>query len=255
MNKIVTAILIIGVSVVVVLFGIKYNQEKDQTNFVATGEAVEQEAQQERQVDTYVEQEDGEISSVEDIVNQINKLTDLKNSLEDEGEESEKKEDSEIEKQTTSGGATSVNVPLSNDTGSGYIGPVGCGSYLSYENFAIPETLGVLNATYEILFNEEINENGLFNLVALTEFEFDQVTLENGVAKLYLTGNDLPGHCADHLFRAQVNYAAFQYPTVESLEVYKNGEAFDWCDYENANPEESGCDTTPKLWISINPNL
>lgn len=87
-----------------------------------------------------------------------------------------------------------------------------------------------------------------------TTLDFVNVEIVNGVADLYLEGTILGGHCDAISFNQQIQQAAFQFPSVNTLRVFVNGEIFDFCDTTDANPEESGCDENPKLWISDNPN-
>lgn len=149
---------------------------------------------------------------------------------------------------------TTINVPLiSNDSGD--FGPFGCGAYITFVPQQVPQTQAVLNATYEWLFTNpaDINIGGssYVNTIASVgsgPVEFDSVDIVNGVAKIYLTGSIYANHCGDPAFGAQIEQAALQYSTVNNIEVYLNGTLFDWCALSQADPSESGCDTTPKPW-------
>lgn len=150
------------------------------------------------------------------------------------------------------GDTTTIMVPLI-DNNIGQFGPFGCGAYLTFVQRQVPQTSAVLNATYDWLFSNPASSDGdnYYNTIATqTNLDFSSVEIVNGTAKVYLTGNVMGAHCGDATFAAQIEQAAFQYPTVSGIEVYVNGEIFDWCDISDADPEESGCDTTPKLWNS-----
>lgn len=155
------------------------------------------------------------------------------------------------------GNTTTIMVPLiissESEFASADFGPFGCGAYISFVQRQVPQTSAVLNATYNWLFSNPSSFDGgnYYNTIATqTNLDFQSVEIVNGVAKVYLTGSVMGAHCGDATFAAQIEQTAFQYPTVEDIEVYVNGEIFDWCDISDADPEESGCDTTPKLWNS-----
>lgn len=147
---------------------------------------------------------------------------------------------------------TVVQVPLITSGGD-----VGCGDDIFFAPHVVePKTKAVLDATYRTLFDlkaqSEIEADDIRNIVGSeTELMYDDVTLNSGVATLQLSGRTRNVvHCAVPAFRAQIEQAAFQFDTVETLEVYINDERWDWCDYSDADPEEDGCDTTPKYWVT-----
>lgn len=151
------------------------------------------------------------------------------------------------------GGMTTIMVPLIDNDNIGQFGPFGCGAYLSFMPRQVPETQAVLAATYNWLFSNPSSFDGgnYFNTVASqTNLDFQSVEIVNGVAKVYLTGFVMGNHCADATFAAQIEQAALQYPTVNNIQVYVNGQLFNWCSISDADPSEDGCDTTPKLWNS-----
>lgn len=159
-------------------------------------------------------------------------------------------------------GTTTVMVPLSTHGTVGEIGPVGCGGYLNLYEFEVPETLAVLAATFSTIFtvgSQPLGEKGGINIAAHhvfssigTTLEFINVELVNGIAHLYLEGTILANHCGDPLFKAQIEHAAFQYPTVNGLIVYLNGEVYDWCKLDQSNGE-GGCPEVPRLWVTDAP--
>ncbi len=124
--------------------------------------------------------------------------------------------------------------------------------YLVWEEREVPRTLRVLNAVYREMFTRPQNqeESETFYPVRPNEgLQFDSVRLENGVAKVYLVGGYRPaGDMSPYYLRRGVDAAAFQYPTVEVVEVFLNGEKWNWCDYSLADPEEDGCDLRSHYW-------
>ncbi|MBC7766933.1 hypothetical protein H7Y21_02995, partial [Arenimonas sp.] len=57
------------------------------------------------------------------------------------------------------------------------------------------------------------------------ELFFDNVSTENGTAKIYLLGKigPLNGVCDDPRLRIQLEETALQFPTVQKVEFYLNG--------------------------------
>jgi hypothetical protein len=147
---------------------------------------------------------------------------------------------------------TVVNIPLITDGGD-----VGCGADLFFAPHVVaPSTPAVLDATYRTLFSlkesSEVPSDNIRNVIAREQLLFyDSVRLEDTVATLYLEGSlSSIAHCAVPEFRAQIEQAALQFGTVDTLEVYLNNERFNWCEYSDADPSESGCDMDPKYWIA-----
>lgn len=133
-----------------------------------------------------------------------------------------------------------VNIPLVADTG------------IVFRQYLVPESPAVLNAVYTRLFDLDANpvqNESISNVVANSGLSYDSVSLSRGVVVLNLSGQYLRMHLGDFSFRQQINATAFQYSTVNSIEVFLNGNRFDWCDVSDADPSESGCDTTPRFWI------
>ncbi len=148
---------------------------------------------------------------------------------------------------------TTVQIPLTPMAGSGDFGPFGCDQYLNFHEIQVAETDGVLTAVYEELFSlpyEAIPGVDDKNIVASHEnLDFDYVEISDGDALVHLSGAVMGNHCADEVFRHQIEQSAFQFDTVDSITVFVNNEIFDWCSLSDADPSESGCDINPKLWI------
>jgi hypothetical protein len=144
---------------------------------------------------------------------------------------------------------TVLQIPLTADGGT-----IGCGAKIVFAPHAVSKTRGVMDATYKLLFDlkpsSEIVEDGLRNVVgAYTHLFYDSVTLKNGTAKLYLSGSMYgPGHCAEPELRAQIEQGALQFETVNKLEVYLNGELFNWCEMDMSDGE-GPCPEQPQYWV------
>lgn len=152
---------------------------------------------------------------------------------------------------------TQISIPLASLEEEGDFGPFGCQQYINFHTIEVPQTQGVLSAVYEQLFTlpyDGISGVSDKNIIASQQnLMFNSVILENGTASLYLSGTVMGNHCADEVFRHQIEQAAFQFDTIHTLQVFLNDEIFDWCVLSDADPSESGCDTNPRPWInSIN---
>lgn len=143
---------------------------------------------------------------------------------------------------------TVIYIPLITDGGD-----IGCNAKIFMSPHTVDKTSKVLEATYKLLFDikhdPEIQADGFRNTVAAFDrVFFDSVTLGDGVAKVYLSGNiNSPDTCADPEFKAQIETAAFEYKTVKSIEVYLNNKIFDWCTLDMSDGE-GVCKNGPQLW-------
>ncbi|MEA4910779.1 hypothetical protein SDC9_07724 [bioreactor metagenome] len=146
---------------------------------------------------------------------------------------------------------TVIQVPLIKDGTT-----IGCGADIFYAPHAVPKTEKVLETTYSLLFDikhgPEISTDGFRNTVAGFEKTFfDKVVLNNGIAKVYLTGSVMsPGICADPEFKAQIEAAAFQFDSVKEVQVYLNDKRFDWCILDLSDGE-GPCKAGPQYWITV----
>jgi hypothetical protein len=134
-------------------------------------------------------------------------------------------------------------------------GDVGCGSKIFFAPHTVPKTTAVLDATYKMLFDiktePEIKNDDIRNPIGnYTKLFYKSVSIENGTAKVMLTGSMYgPGECSFPEIREQINQSAFQFNTVNKIEVYLNGKVFDWCLVSDADASESKCDKFPKYWM------
>lgn len=147
-----------------------------------------------------------------------------------------------------------VKIPLGdNGNHPNQLGPYGCGTYLAMIDRQLPSSPAVLNSVYSWMFSQpyDIDNGSYANYADSYRVTYNTVSLTGGVAKLYLTGSMTgPGHCAEPAFKAQVEQAAFQYPTVNVLEVYLNGQLFNWCSISDA-PNEGNCAQGPQVWRAV----
>ena len=116
---------------------------------------------------------------------------------------------------------------------------------VEFTEYTVPRDPAVLKVSYEKLFEINANEQGTYE-----GFNFDSVSISEGVAILNISGNGYPtGDLSLAYLRENIQETAFQFDTVNELEVYLNGELFNWCEYSDADPIESGCDVSPRYWV------
>lgn len=103
----------------------------------------------------------------------------------------------------------------------------------------VPSTQAPLTAALNELFAlEATTVSGWHNFIARTNdtLSFERAEVENGTARVYLTGSlsGLAGVCDDPRTRTQIEETALQFPTVDRVEIYLNGERTD------LTPDERG---------------
>ena len=113
-----------------------------------------------------------------------------------------------------------------------------------YDKYRVPYTKSVLNETYKRLFEiNSYNNDGVWN-----GLKFNSVSIEDSVAKIKLNGSWRPvGDMSSYYFSLLVDAAAFQYNSVDKVEVYMNNALFDWC-IDDLSDGESGCPDNHKWW-------
>lgn len=132
-------------------------------------------------------------------------------------------------------------------------GDIGCGVSVFFAPHAIPKTKGVLNATYEKLFSlaaeSEVPSDMMMNYIAFEhQLSFDKVSLSKGIARVYLSGQILASHCGIPAFRAQMEQAALQFDTVDTVEFYLNNQLYNWCQKDESDGE-GPCPENPQYWV------
>lgn len=137
---------------------------------------------------------------------------------------------------------------------------------IKFVPYLVPKTSALLTAVYEELFtwkshtdyyDSKAGDISIVNGVGLQRRTFfDRVIIDaSGTAALYLEGEldadfTHTPNMEFYYFQRQIEAAAFQFETVERLDVYINGEVVNWCNYpRDADDEEAGCgEFGPNLW-------
>lgn len=122
--------------------------------------------------------------------------------------------------------------------------PVGTYGDLSLQEFNVEKKPAVLDSSFKKLFSLNKSRNGSYN-----GLEFESISLSDSIARLDLSGTWYPlGDISGAEMKEKFRATAFQFDTVDSLEVYVNGEIFDWC-IDDQSDGEAGCPENKKLWI------
>jgi len=135
--------------------------------------------------------------------------------------------------QPTSAGVSEVNIYLIAVGDNGASGPlVGCGdSVVAVKRQLSAPTRAPLRAALQELLSihdENYGQSGLRNALFGSNLTIDSVTIENGVAKIAVSGTmSLAGECDDPRFKAQLEYTALQFSTVTGVEITVNGTPLD----------------------------
>jgi hypothetical protein len=106
---------------------------------------------------------------------------------------------------------------------------LGC-DYVWWVTRYVPYTKAPLNATYKELFSfdQELDFHTGNYAANQSNLSFDKATIENRVAKVYLTGSVDPivGECDADRLENQLTRAATRFGTVDSAVIYLNGELY-----------------------------
>lgn len=114
---------------------------------------------------------------------------------------------------------------------------------VSFQEYIVPQRPGVLDASLQKIFAVEGDENGVYNGLS-----YSDVILDNGIARIFLEGDFIAaGDLSGAFMRNNINQTAFQFDTVDTVEVYVNDQFFDWC-IDSAS-DEGPCPETPQYWI------
>jgi hypothetical protein len=128
----------------------------------------------------------------------------------------------------TPGETTSVKVALLDYSGESGGKQRGCDRVVMVDR-TIAATQAPLTAALVELFDnvpESVGEYSSFMPKTAATLQFDSATVLGGVARIYLTGSlsGLAGVCDDPRAKIQIEETALQFPTVQSVELYLNGE-------------------------------
>jgi hypothetical protein len=107
--------------------------------------------------------------------------------------------------------------------------PVGCGDSLVAVPIQVDAADNPLHAAYERLLaikERIVQPNGLYNALYQSDLRLEEIRVnEAGLAQVYLSGSyQLGGVCDDPRFEAQLTQTALQFPQVQQVEVFINGE-------------------------------
>lgn len=95
----------------------------------------------------------------------------------------------------------------------------------------ISKTPKILNATLNLLFNDDFDYGFTpANFISTQkDLNFDSAVIENGIAKVYLSGKvgPLAGSCDNTRIQTQITETAKQFGSVKSVEIFLNGEKFE----------------------------
>lgn len=105
---------------------------------------------------------------------------------------------------------------------------IGCGDSLVMVSVNIPATQAPIKAAYEYLLSIKepfYGESGLYNALYQSNLKVDNVSIKNGIAEVYLTGEVLlGGTCDNPRVLAQVEKIATQFEGITEVRVMINGE-------------------------------
>jgi hypothetical protein len=129
-------------------------------------------------------------------------------------------------------GTQTVQIFLIAIDDNGISGPlVGCGDSAVGVTVPISPTVGVLRAALTKLLtlkDQFYGQSGLYNALYQSSLQLQDVTIENGVAKIYLTGSFmLGGECDNPRVKAQLERTALQFSTVSSVSIFVNNQPID----------------------------
>jgi len=112
----------------------------------------------------------------------------------------------------------------------GELGPeIGCGDSVVPAEVVIDPTVAPLTAALERLVSlgtPEYGMSGYYNALYQSDLTVEEVTIENRTATIALSGDlVVGGACDGPRIRAQLEYTALQYGTVDRAAVFVNGES------------------------------
>lgn len=120
---------------------------------------------------------------------------------------------------------------------------IGCNDSVVFVEKSVHSGVEPLNSAIRALFQLETqivldtnSDKEYYNVIPKMEnLKFDHATLENGLAKIYLTGSSvgLDGVCDTPRVPAQIEGTAKQVESVQSIEVYVNDKKISWQEFDS----------------------
>jgi|GEM_PF-5645195 len=99
---------------------------------------------------------------------------------------------------------------------------IGCGDQVVFEKKNIEPTARPLEAIYLELFQER-------DIIGLRELDYEEIIIENSTAQLHLSGQYVSvGTCEPPRTEAVLEFAAKQYPHIDDVEIYLDGEILEF---------------------------
>jgi hypothetical protein len=129
---------------------------------------------------------------------------------------------------TASSGASTVKIFLIAINDNGVRGPkIGCGDSIIPVDVPISPTLGVLRAALTKLLSIKTRffggESDLYNSLYQSNLNIDNLSIQNGLATIWLSGTvQLGGVCDTPRFQAQLEQTALQFSTIKQVDIFIN---------------------------------
>jgi len=104
---------------------------------------------------------------------------------------------------------------------------IGCDDSLIAVDVGVQPTVAVLRAALTKLLEiktSDYGESGLYSALYQSDLEIENLSIQNGVASIFLKGDlILGGTCDNPRVEEQLKATAFQFPTISSVEIFVNG--------------------------------
>lgn len=129
---------------------------------------------------------------------------------------------------TSSSGASTVKIFLVAINDNGVRGPkIGCGDSIIPVDVPIIPTLGVLRAALTKLLSIKTRyfggESDLYNSLYQSNLNIDNLSIQNGLATIWLSGTvQLGGVCDTPRFQAQLEQTVLQFSTIKQVNIFIN---------------------------------
>ena len=105
--------------------------------------------------------------------------------------------------------------------------PVGCGDSAVPAQVEITPTTGTLKAALNALLSikdQFYGQSGLYNALYQSNLQLESVSIDNGIASVYLSGTlTMGGECDTPRVQAQLEQTILQFPSVTKATIFVNG--------------------------------